>query len=79
MTIGAICELLLAQDYAIGDLVDSYCHDLGLLVRPLINVCIMSPPLIITREQIDELVLALRKALERVQTELEAGELDEVL
>jgi putrescine aminotransferase len=63
-------EKLLAQDYAIGDLVDSYCHDLGLLVRPLINVCIMSPPLIITREQIDELVLALRKALEKAQAEL---------
>jgi putrescine aminotransferase len=63
-------EELLAQDYAIGDLVDSYCHEFGLLVRPLINVCIMSPPLIITREQIDELVLALRKALEKAQEEL---------
>jgi adenosylmethionine-8-amino-7-oxononanoate aminotransferase len=56
-------DQLLAQDYAIGELVDSYCHRFGLLVRPLINVCIMSPPLIITRSQIDDLVLALRKAL----------------
>ena len=64
---------LLAQDYALGELVDSYCHDFGLLVRPLINVCIMSPPLIITREQIDDLVLALRKALERVQADLRGG------
>ena len=63
-------EELLAQDYAIGDLVDSYCHEFGLLVRPLINVCIMSPPLIITREQIDDLVLALRQALEKAQEEL---------
>ncbi len=61
---------LLAQDYAIGDLVDSYCHDFGLLVRPLINVCIMSPPLIITRSQIDDLVFALRSALELAQAEL---------
>ncbi len=61
---------LLAEDYRLGELVDSYCHEYGLLVRPLINVCIMSPPLIITREQVDELVNALRKALLRAQAEL---------
>jgi adenosylmethionine-8-amino-7-oxononanoate aminotransferase len=55
---------LLARDYAVGELVDRHCHRFGLLVRPLINVCIMSPPLIITKEQIDELVSALRKGLD---------------
>jgi putrescine aminotransferase len=64
---------LLAQDYAIGDLVDSYCHQFGLLVRPLINVCILSPPLIITREQVDDMVTALRKALLLAQADLQAG------
>ena len=63
-------EALLAQDYSIGELVDRYCHQFGLLVRPLINVCVMSPPLIITREQIDEMVSALRQALELAQREL---------
>jgi adenosylmethionine-8-amino-7-oxononanoate aminotransferase len=62
---------LLAQDYAIGELVDNYCHQFGLLVRPLINVCIMSPPLIITREQIDDMVSALRQALLLAQADLE--------
>jgi adenosylmethionine-8-amino-7-oxononanoate aminotransferase len=61
---------LLDQDYAIGDLVDAHCRDLGLLVRPLINVCVMSPPLIINRAQIDEMVDALRQALLRTQAEL---------
>ena len=61
---------LLAQDYALGEMVDNFCHDLGLLVRPLINVCIMSPPLIITREQIDDLVGALRQALDLTQAAL---------
>lgn len=61
---------LLEQDYAIGDLVDAYCHQFGLLVRPLINLCIMSPPLIITRDQIDDLVLSLRQAVEAAQKEL---------
>jgi adenosylmethionine-8-amino-7-oxononanoate aminotransferase len=60
----------LEEDYLLGNLVDSYCHEYGLLVRPLINVCIMSPPLIITREQVDDLVDALRRALLRAQTEL---------
>jgi adenosylmethionine-8-amino-7-oxononanoate aminotransferase len=63
----------LAQDYELGGLVDSYCHDLGLMVRPLINVCIMSPPLIITRPQIDDLVTALRGALALAQADIEAG------
>jgi putrescine---pyruvate transaminase len=56
-------DALLAQDYTIGEMVDNYCHEFGLLVRPLINVCIMSPPLIITRDQIDDMVSALREAL----------------
>ena len=65
-------DALLEQDYTIGELVDNYCHQFGLLVRPLINVCIMSPPLIITREQIDDMVAALRKALLLAQDDLES-------
>jgi putrescine aminotransferase len=42
-------------------------------VRPLINVCILSPPLIITREQVDDMVTALRKALLLAQADLQAG------
>ena len=63
-------DALLEQDYTLGDMVDNFCHDLGLLVRPLINVCIMSPPLIITRAQVDDMVVALRKALDMTQAEL---------
>lgn len=72
MSLGTDAEgqALLEEDYQLGDLVDGYCHEHGLLVRPLINVCVMSPPLIITREQIDDLVEALRKALLRAQAEL---------
>jgi adenosylmethionine-8-amino-7-oxononanoate aminotransferase len=55
---------LLAKDYAIGEMVDQHCQTLGLLVRPFINICIISPPLIISREQIDALVAMLRRGLE---------------
>ena len=54
---------LLEKDYAIGEMVDRHCQRQGLLVRPFINICIISPPLIITRAQVDELVTALREGL----------------
>jgi putrescine aminotransferase len=41
-----------------------------LLVRPFINICIISPPLIISREQVDELVSILRHGLELTLTDL---------
>jgi putrescine aminotransferase len=53
-------------------LVDRHCHQFGLLLRPLINVCILSPPLIITRAQIDDLVAALRKGLDLALEDLRA-------
>ena len=67
-------EELLEQDYAVGDLVDEYCHDLGLLVRPLINMCILSPPLVISKDQIDDLVAALGKALDKAHEKLKSSE-----
>jgi adenosylmethionine-8-amino-7-oxononanoate aminotransferase len=69
----AVGDELLAQDYTIGDIVDRHCRRLGLLVRPLINVCVMSPPLVINREQVDEMVSALRQALLLAQQELRPG------
>ena len=61
---------LLAKDYAIGEMVDQHCQRLGLLVRPFINICIISPPLIITKQQVDELVSILRKGLELAMNDL---------
>ena len=56
----------------VGDLVDRHCHRFGLMLRPLINMCIMSPPLIITRGQVDELVEALRRGLDCALEDLRA-------
>jgi adenosylmethionine-8-amino-7-oxononanoate aminotransferase len=44
---------------------------MGLLVRPLGHLDIMSPPLILTREQCDTLVETLRQAIGDVTGELE--------
>ena len=53
------------------ELVDKHCQKLGLLVRPFINICIISPPLIITKKEIDNLVSILRKGLELTMRDLE--------
>jgi hypothetical protein len=43
-------------------------------VRPIINMCVMSPPLTITKEQIDEMVSILRKGIEMAMAEIESLE-----
>ena len=60
----------LQLDKAVGARIDAHCHELGLLVRPLINMCVMSPPLIITREQIDDMVAILREGISRTMDDL---------
>ena len=54
----------LKADYEIGNRIDHYCQELGLILRPFINQCIVSPPCTITRDQIDEMVRILRKGIE---------------
>jgi adenosylmethionine-8-amino-7-oxononanoate aminotransferase len=57
-------------DYEIGKRIDAHCQENGLLVRPLINMCVMSPPLIITRPQIDEMIGILRRGVEQTMEDL---------
>jgi len=60
----------LQLDNEVGKRIDAHCHGLGLLVRPLINMCVMSPPLIITRAQIDDMVAILREGISRTMDDL---------
>ena len=53
----------LEMDLELGNRIDKHCQAMGLIVRPIINMCVMSPPLTITREQIDEMVAILRKGI----------------
>lgn len=52
--------------------VDRYCYEGGLIVRPIGSMCVLSPALIITREQIDEMFAILTNSIVRVQDELKA-------
>ena len=49
--------------YEIGSRINEHCQNLGLIVRPLYSTCVMSPSLIITKSQIDDLVGMLRKGI----------------
>jgi adenosylmethionine-8-amino-7-oxononanoate aminotransferase len=62
----------LALDYEIGNRIDRHCHEMGLILRPMINMCILSPPLIITREQIDETVRILRAGIGKAMDDVRA-------
>jgi adenosylmethionine-8-amino-7-oxononanoate aminotransferase len=60
----------LELDLEVGKRIDKHCQELGLLVRPLINMCVMSPPLIITTGQIDDMVAILRQGISRTMDDL---------
>jgi adenosylmethionine-8-amino-7-oxononanoate aminotransferase len=59
-------------DGLIGSRIDEACQQLGLMVRPYGNMCIFSPPLIITEAQVDELFDLLTRGIEQVGRELRA-------
>lgn len=52
------------RDEAFLEVVDKHCQDRGLLLRPIYSSAVLSPPLIITVEQIDEMIDILREGLE---------------
>jgi len=64
-------QRVLELDVDLGARIDRHCHELGLMVRPLINQCVFSPPLIITRDEIDRMFDMLREAILRTMHDVE--------
>lgn len=56
----------------VGPRIDKHCQKLGLLVRPINHMCVMSPPLTITVEQIDDMVRILREGITRTMADLKS-------
>lgn len=56
----------LDEDKAFTREIDQRCFELGLIVRPLGDLCVISPPLVISREQIDDIVAIMRQAISEV-------------
>ncbi|MBM3583820.1 MAG: aminotransferase [Alphaproteobacteria bacterium] len=61
---------LLPPEADVGGRIARHCQERGLIVRPLGHLNIMSPPLILTKEQIDFFVGTLREAIKLTQDDL---------
>ncbi|WP_371223111.1 aminotransferase [Roseovarius sp. 2305UL8-3] len=53
----------------LGDKLDQACEKRGLIVRPIGSMCVFSPPLVITKAQIDDMFDILADALREVEGE----------
>tara|TARA_B100000579_G_scaffold87489_1_gene68709 strand:+ start:4281 stop:5657 length:1377 start_codon:yes stop_codon:yes gene_type:complete len=53
----------LVLDKAIASRIDEESIKLGLIIRPIYHICVLSPALIITKEQIDDMIDRLYKAI----------------
>ena len=58
------------EEVQIGKRISDVAEELGLLVRPVGHLNIMSPGLTLTRKEVDEIVDKLGRAIERVNSEL---------
>ena len=63
---------LLPDELNIGKRISNVAEEMGLLVRPIGHLNVMSPPLTLTRDDVDFLVKTLRAAIEQVTAELKA-------
>ena len=78
--VGLVARVALACDKArrtpfpdegrVGTLCRDHSFDAGLVMRAVGDVMILAPPLVITRDEVDELVARAREALDRTQRDL---------
>ncbi|WP_319546394.1 aminotransferase [Ruegeria conchae] len=54
---------LLDLDKSVGAMIDHHCQENGLILRPIINMCVFSPPLIITEGELNEMFDILEKGI----------------
>jgi adenosylmethionine-8-amino-7-oxononanoate aminotransferase len=62
---------LLALDVDLGSRIDRHCQSMGLMLRPIVNQCVFSPALIISRQQIDEMFDIMREGIIRTMHDVE--------
>ena len=61
----------LAFDHHFGSIIDKAAEKRGLLLRPIINMCVFSPPLIITKTEIDLMFDILDDAVAEIEKHLQ--------
>ncbi|MGI9595886.1 MAG: aminotransferase [Acidimicrobiales bacterium] len=67
-----VTKRLYPEELGVGKLVSNEADALGLIVRPIDNLCVMSPPLIIGRDDVDTIVTRLRQAIVAAHAKIEA-------
>lgn len=60
----------LSIDQEVGSRIDAHCQKLGLLVRPIVNMCVFSPPLTITEGEVDKMFDILEQAIRLTADEI---------
>ena len=63
-------KALLPAEASVGERISGHARDLGLIVRPLGHINVLSPPLILTRAEINTLADVLHTSIERTQDDL---------
>ena len=61
---------LINPDAAVGNRIAEHCQARGLIVRPLAHMNVLSPPLTLTKENVDFLVATLRESIEATTQDL---------
>lgn len=61
---------LLPAEVLIGNRIADHCQKRGLIVRPIAHLNVLSPPLILTKEQIDTMVAILRESITAAMDDL---------
>ena len=61
---------LFGPEINIGERIARHCRSRGLIIRPIGHLNVLSPPLIMTRDQIDDLVGILRASIEATTDDL---------
>ncbi|MEZ5925176.1 MAG: aminotransferase [Hyphomicrobiaceae bacterium] len=59
-----------APKHNIGARLDRHCQTLGLILRPILNMCVFSPPLVITEAEIDRMFDIMARGLDQTLDEL---------
>lgn len=60
----------LALDFAIGGRIDAHCQELGLILRPIVSMCVFSPPLVITEGQCNQMFDILAEGIRRTTDDM---------
>ena len=66
----ASAKNLLDLDKSVGAMIDAHCQENGLILRPIINMCVFSPPLVISESQIDQMFDILEDAIRETTDDL---------